>query len=151
MTQAILFSTWTYTICLTLKLPLNLNPQKHGHCVLCFELPLFNVAITFPSTGNSSTSWKSHLWFLTDHICCTFILWLSIYPAGFWALSPWCRATIVKWDAKFLFQTSSKILEMRHFDIIIISKVENRNVNVCEVIQEMKYDKREVPRESVVK
>ena len=47
------------------------------------------------------------------------------------------------WEAKFLFQTSSKIFEMRHFDIIIISKLESKNVNVCEEIQEMKYNKRE--------
>lgn len=55
------------------------------------------------------------------------------------------------WDAKVLFQTSSKILAMRHFDTVSISKLESKNVNVCEAMQEKKYDKREGPRESVVK
>lgn len=38
-----------------------------------------------------------------------------------------------------------------HFDIIIISKLESRNVNMCEVVRQMKYDKTEGPWESAVK
>lgn len=38
-----------------------------------------------------------------------------------------------------------------HVDIVVISKLEIRNVNICEEIQQMEYDKTEGPRESAVK
>lgn len=54
-------------------------------------------------------------------------------------------------DASSYFKLLTRSWKQGMFDIIIVPKIESKNVNVCEIEQQMKYDKTEGPRECTVK